>query len=182
MLRPSADSHCCDVLATVPDNKKIFIEVKCGPEIVPVLQRELDQSRLAPSQTIIISFQKDVIQTAKQAMPERLAFWLTDFQWDQESLRWTPTVEDLIATAKAIKADGVDLNANQKAVTSELIAACRLAGLSVHVWTVDEPDAACHFQRLGVDSITTNRPGVLRAELTAAANSCTESSASTRDP
>jgi hypothetical protein len=39
----------------------------------------------------------------------------------------------------------------------------------VHVWTVDKPDTARHFNALGVDSIITNRPQFVRQSLGAAA-------------
>ena len=37
--------------------------------------------------------------------------------------------------------------------------------LGFHVWTVNEPADAQHFRKLGVDSITTDRPEFLRKEL-----------------
>ena len=33
-----------DVLATIPEGKRIFIEVKCGPEIIPALAKSFRQS------------------------------------------------------------------------------------------------------------------------------------------
>src|SRR5580704_16419303 len=37
-----------EVLAIVPAGKRIFIEVKCGPQILPALKRNLHQSQLLP--------------------------------------------------------------------------------------------------------------------------------------
>src|SRR5262245_6414264 len=45
-----------EMLATVPAGKKVFVEVKCGPEIVPGMIRVLKASRLKPEQTPVISF------------------------------------------------------------------------------------------------------------------------------
>ena len=157
-----------EVLALVPNDKGIYLEIKCGPEIVPSMQRALSDSPLLPRQTIIISFKADVIQAVKRAMPERQAYWLVDFHKDEHSGKWSPTVEDLIADAKKINADGVDLNGITEVVDARLIERCRQAGLSVHVWTIDDPEKALLYQRLGVDSITTNRPGELREILLAA--------------
>ena len=39
-----------EVFATIPKQKKIYIEVKCGPEIIPALQREIDHSGLTNDQ------------------------------------------------------------------------------------------------------------------------------------
>ncbi len=154
-----------DVLALVPDDKCIYLEIKGGPEILPFLQQALTESRLLPHQTVIISFQRDVIRAAKQALPQRKAYWLVDFQKDEESGSWSPKAEELIAVAQSIHADGVDLEGKGEVVNETFVARCREAGLSVHVWTIDDPEAAVHFQRLGVASITTNRPGMLLEEL-----------------
>lgn len=37
-----------EMLATIPPQKQVFIEVKCGPEIVPVLNRSLAAAKLPP--------------------------------------------------------------------------------------------------------------------------------------
>jgi glycerophosphoryl diester phosphodiesterase len=154
-----------ELLATVPDGKRIYIEVKCGPEIVPFLQRVLSESSLLPRQTIIISFNEDVIRAAKQTMPERQAYWLVDFQKDKHSGRWSPTIEEIITAAEAIKADGVDIAGKTEVVTADFVARGRQAGLSVHVWTIDDAEIAARFQQFGVASITTNRPANLRERL-----------------
>ena len=35
-----------EVFATIPDGKKIFVEVKCGVEIIPPLVKEIKESKL----------------------------------------------------------------------------------------------------------------------------------------
>ena len=37
--------------------------------------------------------------------------------------------------------------------------------MELHVWTVDKPATARRMKKLGVDSITTNRPGWLRKQI-----------------
>ena len=65
-----------EVLATVPVGKRVFIEVKCGPEIVPELDRVLKASTLKPEQTAVIAFSADVIAAAKKARPDLQAYWV----------------------------------------------------------------------------------------------------------
>ena len=154
-----------DVLATAPCEKKVFIEIKSGPEIVPFLPRILQESELPPNRTIIISFQKEVIRASKEKMPQIEAFWLTAFHQDETTGKWTPTVDEVIAMAKNIGADGVDLNANTDVVSAHFVDLCHQAGLSVHVWTVDDLAKATRLQEMGVDSITTNRPGFLHCNM-----------------
>lgn len=47
-------------------------------------------------------------------------------------------------------------------VDKRLVAAARLRGIEVHVWTVDRPDQMHELIDLGVDGLMTDRPGVLR--------------------
>ena len=41
-----------DVLATIPEGKRIFVEVKCGPEIIPALAKSFRQSGKKPEQLV----------------------------------------------------------------------------------------------------------------------------------
>jgi len=51
-------------------------------------------------------------------------------------------------------------------VNDEFLQRLRAAGIEeFHVWTVDDPDKARYFQRLGAWAITTNCPAKLRAAL-----------------
>ncbi|MCA9234674.1 MAG: glycerophosphodiester phosphodiesterase [Planctomycetales bacterium] len=154
-----------EVLDCVPKSKQVFIEIKCGPEIIPTLQTDLQASSLQPDQTAIISFNAEVIEAAKRAMPERPAYWLVKFDKDESTGRWLPTCDKVIHTASRIGADGVDLAGDVEAVDQAFVSRCGQAGLSVHVWTIDDVRRAEQFQRLGVDSITTNRPRELRKAL-----------------
>ena len=48
---------------------------------------------------------------------------------------------------------------------SELIAQAKAQGKRVHIWTVDDPEEALWLANLGVDSITTNKPALIRQAL-----------------
>ncbi len=154
-----------EVLAIVPADKKILIEIKCGPEIVPQLKRALADSQLAPEQTIVISFQESVISAVKNQIPAIKAYWLTGYKQDKATGRWTPALPDVLATLKRLGADGLDTQANRDVVNEQFVQAIRDAGFELHVWTIDEADDARHFRQLGVDSITTNRPQWIRQQL-----------------
>lgn len=147
-----------EMLAAVPAGKGVFIEVKCGPEIVPELLRVLRASGLPAERTAIISFSASVLAAVKKARPELPAYWVV--AWDPAKPK-APTAAELIARARAIPADGLDLAANA-AVDGPLLRQVRAAGLKLFVWTVDDPAPARRLTALGVDGITTNRPALLR--------------------
>jgi len=48
-----------------------------------------------------------------------------------------------------------------------VVRAAHRAGLQVHVWTIDEPEAMTRLFDLGVDGIMTDRPAVLKDVLVA---------------
>ncbi len=152
------------VLELVPAGKRLFLEIKCGPEILPPLERALATTSLSPDQIVIISFDDEVIRQCRERLPEHRAHWLTSFRED-DSGRWNPNSEQVFNILSQTKASGLDTKADPDRVTTALVARLREAGLEFHCWTVDTPALARHFRELGVDSITTNRPAWLRRQL-----------------
>ena len=146
-----------EILATVPPEKKVYIEIKCGPEIVPELDRVLRTTRLKPTQTPVICFNAEVVAAVKKARPDCPAYWLVDLKGDT-------TAESLISKAQEIQADGLDLSATPQ-LDRDIAAKIRSAGLRLDVWTVNDPDVARRMVQIGVCGITTDRPAWLRAQL-----------------
>lgn len=156
-----------EALAAVPDGKRIFIEIKCGPEIIPGLKQEIAGSKLKRGQIVIIAFDAEVIAAAKRAMPGVKACWLTSFKQDKDSGGWTPSVDSILGTLKRVKADGLDCKADTRVVNEAFVKRLRAEGMELHCWTVNDPKIARRFRALGFDSITTDRPAFLREALAA---------------
>jgi glycerophosphoryl diester phosphodiesterase len=157
-----------EVLALVPVGKKrIFIEVKCGPQILPALRRDLQQSHLATEQIAIISFHTSVIEAVRKQLPEIRAYLLYRLPPANQtrSPRFDPTA--VLEMLRATDASGLDLGAERGRVTKDEVAQLRSAGYEFHCWTVDDGVLALEYQALGVDSITTNRPALMRKYLAA---------------
>jgi glycerophosphoryl diester phosphodiesterase len=151
-----------EMLATIPAGKRVFIEVKCGPEIVPELDRVLKASGLKSAQTAVIAFNADVVAAIKKARQDVKAYWLVTLSPKKAKPR---TAEELIKRAREIKADGLDLSADPKVLTPEFGAKVKAAGLALYVWTVNDVDLARQMIAAGVESITTDRPEWLREQL-----------------
>ena len=147
-----------EVFATIPQGKKIFIEVKCGAEIIPTLLNEIDQSGLTQEQIVVISFNKQVIQQLKIKAPQYKASWLCSFK-KQETGEITPALATVLKTLKQIQADGLSSNT---AVPASVIEAVSQQGYEWHVWTINDLKTARRMQALGVLSITTDVPGSMR--------------------
>jgi glycerophosphoryl diester phosphodiesterase len=152
-----------EVLPIIPPGKKLFIEIKTGPEIVPELVEVLKGAKAKPEQLVIITFNFESAIVAKKMLPKLKTYWLVGYAKDKTTGKF-PDLKQTIAKAKAGHLDGLDLNFNWP-LTKETIGEIKRAGLECHVWTVDDSAKAKELAEAGVDSITTNRPGWLREQL-----------------
>ncbi len=153
-----------EVFETVPPKKKIFIEIKCGPEIVPHLKREIDIATLESDQLVVIAFDADVIAAVRQHLPAIKANWLTSYKRDRWTGVWAPTPDRVMSTLKRIDAMGLNSKAHA-CVDATFVDTLREENFEFHCWTVNEPAVAKRFLDLGVDSITTDRPAWLRERI-----------------
>ena len=151
-------------MKTIPDGSRCFIEVKVGPEAVPALVKAVRASGKRPEQLAVISFHAETLAEAKRRLPELKMYYLSSFRQDKATGDWEPKVEDLIARAKAIGADGLDLS-YKGPIDRAYVDRVKAAGLAMFVWTVDDPEEARRLAAAGVDGITTNKAGWLESRL-----------------
>lgn len=151
-----------EVLATVPDGKKIFVEIKCGPEIVPIMKPQLEQSGLRPEQITVICFNQAVVQAVRVSMPQYRVNWLCSYKQDKSTGEWSPQVEAVVDQLKKSTATGLGTNGNREVVTKPFIDSILKLNCEVHVWTINDPKDAVYFAKLGALSITTDRPALIR--------------------
>ncbi len=149
-----------EVFATIPEGKVIYIEIKCGKEIIPALFKAIEKAGLTEKQVVFIAFDDDVIQALKKRSPEYRAYWLCKFE-RQYTGGIKPSIDTVMRTLKRIKPDGISTN---PLVPQSIIKAAQDAGYEWHIWTVDDPAEAKRMQSLGAKSITTNKPGKMREE------------------
>jgi len=152
-----------EVLEILPDGKKIFIEVKCGSEIVEPLFSELTRSKLNSNDAVIISFDEEVIKEFKVIAPNYRALLLYSYkQLNRNSSEVGCNINNLIDVMRNIKADGLGTdNEFSKTLVEQTIN----AGFEYHSWTIDSIDVAQKLINWGSSSITTNKPGHLIQQL-----------------
>jgi len=151
-------------LATVPDGKRLFVEFKCGPEGIPEFKRAAKDTGKWPGPLVAIGFSRETMRQLKAEMPALEVCWISKLRRHWRTGRWLPAAEKLIATAKELGVDGLDLDARSP-INSALVEKLGAANLKVYVWTVDSPAKARQLVAAGVDGITTNRPGWLREQI-----------------
>ncbi len=150
-----------EVVNAIPPKQKLYIEIKCGKEILPPLrQLLLDSGKM--SQIVIIGFDLETVAESRKLI-DVPTYWLRSTEKDKKTEQWIPHDPKLVQTAKANGLDGLDVHF--AGVTEEFVRAAKAAGQRLYVWTVDDPDEARRLAKLGVDGITTNRPDWLREQL-----------------
>lgn len=152
-----------EALATIPKNGRCFIEVKVGPEAIGKVAQVIRETHRKPEQIAIISFNAKSVEEAKRQMPDIPAYLLASFRQDPATGTWSPSVDELIATAKTLHLDGLDLAA-QPPIDAEFVSRVKAAGLGIYVWTIDDPVLARKMIDAGVQGITSNKAAWLRRE------------------
>lgn len=152
----------------MPAGTMCYTEIKSGIDVVPAFVDVVKKSGKGPDQIIVISFHDDALEASKKALPNYKHYFLANYKKNKKTGKFmaSPNVDDFIATAKRIGADGLDLQASEPLDQ----AACKKildAGLELHIWTVDEPEVAKRYIDWGAKSITTNRSHWLHEQLAA---------------
>ena len=150
-----------DIVETIPPGQKLFVEIKCGQEILPHLSELLTASGKM-FRIVIIGFDLETVTMSKE-MIDVPTYWLKGTEKIKETEQWIPHDPQLAQTVKDKGLDGLDVH--YAGVTKEFADAVKAAGLKLYVWTVDDPVEAVQLVELGVDGITTNRPEWLREQL-----------------
>jgi glycerophosphoryl diester phosphodiesterase len=154
-----------EILAILPPGKFFCIEIKCGPEILPVLKETIARSKVAPEQLRIIAFDANVIAQAKKVLSTIKAHWISDYKQNKQTGEWRPNHETILKTLKQTGADGFNSNANLAFFTPQFVKQLKEMGLETQAWTVDKPEIAKQLKEMGVFAITTNRPAFVRERL-----------------
>ena len=132
------------------------MEVKCGPEIVPFLVKEIRKANLETDQVRLICFNTKVIKSFKENMPNHKAYWLSGF--NKKNGSWKPSVDQVITTLQNCKADGLD---SQHTIPPEFSKSVINAGFEWHAWTINDARTAQRLAKRWIDSITSDRPKLI---------------------
>lgn len=137
-----------EILAIIPEGKKLIIEIKSNKDIVPYLKEELEKSGKV-HQCEIISFDFEALCSAKNALPDIPAYFLSG------NLK-TDEFKNLLPKLKEYKINGFNLHFS--AITPEMAKLCKLNKIPLYSWTIDDVEVAKKLIALGVIGITTNKP------------------------
>ena len=147
-----------EILTLARDGRRIYIEVKPGPEIVPFIKDVFAKQKKAnPENVLFISFNEESCRELKKQMPQYKVYWLTS-PWHHipQGGRKSRSAQEIVATLKDVGADGVDCCYDTNSVTADYIKTVRDAGFEFHVWTLDNLALTIEAFYRGAQTVTTN--------------------------
>jgi len=151
-----------ETLAAVQPGKLIFVELKCGPEIVEPLVAGLRNSQLKPEQMILKSFDAATTAAARKAMPEVRTFWLGNVETKDRPPR-AVSAESICSTVEKLDLAGISTNGNSRFFTPKMYEQFRGRDIKeIAVWTVNDPATARYHRDQAATFILTDKPGELR--------------------
>jgi len=115
---------------------------------------ELWHARSRSPRIIVSSFDVGIIDRIRQLDPEVPTGWLV-FSAD----------EPVDAVTRCADSGHSAIHPWDPMVSEPVVERCRAAGLTINVWTVDDPDRFLTLRSWGVDGVVTNRPGLARRTL-----------------
>ena len=145
-----------EVIQTIPENRKLFVEIKCGEEIFSALQKIIIESGKM-SQIVIIGFELATVSKAKKLMPEIPVYWLCNTARNMLTRKPLPHNPQLINSV--IKNNLNGLSVHYKGITKEFAERVLSSGLKLYAWTVNDSKEAKRLLNLHVYGIITDRPG-----------------------
>ena len=148
-----------EVFATIPDNKTIYIEIKCGAEIIPPLLRDIGKSGLKREQIVVICFDASLLQKLKALAPYLKVSWLCSIKRNRKTKKITPSIDQVLTKLKSIESDGFS---SSTGIPAEYVQSIGEQGYEWHVWTVNDEKTARRMKALGARSITTDVPARMR--------------------
>jgi glycerophosphoryl diester phosphodiesterase len=158
-----------EALALARDNFEIYVEIKCGKEILPSLAEVMAaEPKATPERVLFICFNADVIGAVRERFPAYRAYWLAGTGPKKDGTPG-PTAAEIIAKAKACNASGVDLS-DSADITPECVSAVKAAGLGFHIWTVNRAPRARELAAMGVETVTSDSGAGLRQAVYGAGN------------
>ena len=150
-----------DYLALLASNEttKCVVELKGNGAngLVNAVVAAVQAQPLATKERVVfIAFDANLVRDVRQALPDYEAWLLLS--------GGTYTGASLVSSIEACDATGVDI-LHSATYTAEDVAAVKAAGYAFAVWTPNSDADALRYAQMGVNAITTDRGGAMKAAL-----------------
>ena len=147
-----------EVLAIVPAEKRVFMEIKSGAQVLSELESVLEACPLGPQQMVLMGFDFDLMCKVREQFGECETGWVIERPWK------APRLPRIIERAAEAGFRSLHFSGEwplDQAMMDELHG----AGFLITTWTVDDPRRAVQLAAAGIDGIITNDPFHIRKAL-----------------
>lgn len=152
-----------ELLQTVPDDKKICIEIKSG-DCVELIDKIIKDSHLKPDQFVFMDFDINTVIEAKRVFKKSEILWLYEFIPPLKEQQAKPTFEMIIKRALSVNAHGINIEFNPF-IDKDLIDRVHQVNMKFYTWTVNDLGEAIKLRNWGIDGIATDKPGWMKSNL-----------------
>ncbi len=153
-----------EVLATVPAEGMLLLEIKSGAGMLDELRQVTEASGLRNDQIEIIAFDLNTLAAAKRLMPHFKMMWVIESHPPWRRLLTGMHPKSVITTLGKIGIGGITIGDSMH-LTRGFIHHLKAAGRPVYVWTVNDPARAAELLEYGVDGIITDRAAWMKQTL-----------------
>ena len=153
-----------DVLATVPEHKKLYIEIKCGTGVFPELKSVLNSHNFIPQQLICIGFELDTMIASKKFFPQFETCWVRELKNVKMDHNRISLIDKMIAAINTSGLDGLSIWPSL-IVDDIFISKMKAVNKKLYVWTINDPTEGLRLKNLGVTGIVTDRPQWLKMKM-----------------
>lgn len=153
-----------ETLLTIPSGKYIFIEIKCGIEIIPFLKDALDKSRLDNDQIKIIGFGLKKMSVIKNEFPQYEVLINKKNIIPKINL-YKPSLDNFINKLKLSSLDGLNLSYSSS-ISLNFVQRFKQNNLKLYIWTLNDYKKISKLFRLGVNGVMTDRAGWVKDRIT----------------
>lgn len=147
-----------EVLALLPDDKLIQIEIKNSGNQTASLRRIVNESGKSRKHIMFISFIPEAVASIKKILPECPSCLLCGTSHGENGKVKEPDLDNLLQTVKTDGLDGLDIHYQLLLDHPDWTKKIKSEGLALFTWTVNDVNAAVSLARQGVDGIITNFP------------------------
>lgn len=138
-----------EVIETIPPGKRIFIDIKTGPEMLPFLQQVIVGSG-KKGQIAVHSFNLTNLTEFKKLMP------------DISSIYGTATISNAEQLIQTVTINGLDgINIEPHIATLPFISIVNASNLKVYAWGINAVSTANNMFKYGVNGIITDAPDII---------------------
>lgn len=142
-----------DLIKVMPKGKELVVEIKCGKEVLPYLKSTIQRYGKNKVFTFI-AFDLETITAVKKLFPYCSCYWLSSN---------AELVQQKLSLIPEAGLEGISLSFN--IINEDIMRQAKNLNVEVCSWTIDDPEEAKRLISLGVNTITTNRPGWLTDQI-----------------